>query len=42
MSRVVANWPEPLGSWLLGIMGAGLMAYGFYQMLQAKYRDIPT
>ena len=40
--RVVANWPEPFGSWLLGITGAGLMAYGFFQILQAKYRDIPT
>jgi hypothetical protein len=40
--RVVANWPAPVGSWLLGAIGAGLVAYGFYQVLHAKYREIPT
>ena len=40
--RVVANWPEPLGSWLLGFVGAGLLAYGAFQVLNAKYRSIRT
>ena len=40
--RVVANWPEPLGSWLLAGMGAGLLAYGAFQALNAKYRSIRT
>lgn len=38
--RIVANWPEPLGSWLLGSVGAGLLAYGVFQALNAKYRAI--
>ncbi len=40
--RVVANWPEPFGSWLLGGVGAGLLAYGIFQALNAKYRAIRT
>jgi hypothetical protein len=40
--RVVADWPEPLGSWLLGAVGAGLLAYGAFQALNAKYRVIRT
>jgi hypothetical protein len=38
--RVVANWPEPLGTLLLAAMGAGLLAYGAFQVLNAKYRAI--
>jgi hypothetical protein len=38
--RIVANWPEPLGSWLLAGVGAGLLAYGAFQALNAKYRAI--
>lgn len=40
--RIVANWPEPLGSWLLAGVGAGLLAYGVFQALNAKYRTIRT
>jgi len=38
--RLVASWPEPLGSWLLAGVGAGLLAYGAFQVLNAKYRAI--
>jgi hypothetical protein len=38
--RLVANWPEPLGSWLLAGVGAGLLAYGVFQALNAKYRSM--
>lgn len=40
--RIVASWPGPLGSWLLAGMGAGLLAYGIFQALNAKYRTIRT
>lgn len=40
--RLVANWPEPLGSWILAAVGAGLLAYGVFQGLNAKYRTIRT
>lgn len=40
--RIVANWPDPLGSWLLAGVGAGLLAYGVFQALNAKYRTIRT
>jgi hypothetical protein len=40
--RIVASWPEPLGSWLLAGVGAGLLAYGVFQGLNAKYRAIRT
>lgn len=40
--RIAANWPEPLGSWVLGGVGAGLLAYGVFQALNAKYRHIRT
>jgi hypothetical protein len=40
--RIVASWPDPLGSWLLGGVGAGLLAYGVFQALNAKYRTIRT
>ena len=32
--------PEPFGSWLLGATGLGLIAYGFYEVLQARYRTV--
>ena len=31
---------QDYGAWLLGIMGAGLAAYGIYAFVQAKYRRI--
>lgn len=40
--RIAASWPEPLGSWLLAGVGAGLLAYGGLQALNAKYRTIRT
>jgi hypothetical protein len=40
--RIVADWPEPFGSWLLAGVGAGLLAYGVFQALNAKYRTIRT
>ena len=40
--RIVANWPDPLGSWLLAGVGAGLLFYGAFQVLNAKYRTIRT
>ena len=38
--RVFASPPEPFGALLLGFTGAGLAMYGFYQVLQARYRAI--
>jgi hypothetical protein len=29
---------QPLGQWLLAIVGLGLLAYGIFQFVQAKYR----
>jgi len=40
--RVVANWQEPVGSWMLAGIGAGLVAYGAFQALNARYRQIRT
>lgn len=40
--RLAADWPEPLGSWILAGVGAGLLAYGVFQALNAKYRSIRT
>jgi hypothetical protein len=33
---------QPYGPWLLGIVGAGLAAYGFYSFVAARYRRIHT
>ena len=40
--RVVANWQEPVGSWMLAGIGAGLIAYGAFQAINARYREIRT
>lgn len=40
--RIAASWPDPLGSWILAGVGAGLLAYGVFQGLNAKYRTIRT
>lgn len=40
--RVVANWQEPVGTWMLAVIGAGLVAYGAFQALNARYREIRT
>jgi hypothetical protein len=31
---------QPLGNWLLGIVAVGLVAYGAYEVVQARYRVI--
>jgi hypothetical protein len=33
---------SPYGSWLLGIVAAGLFAFGIYSLLEAAYRRIDT
>jgi hypothetical protein len=38
--RVLGYPPEPFGSWLLGATGLGLLAYGLYELLQARYRTV--
>jgi hypothetical protein len=38
--RAFSTPPDPFGTILLAFTGAGLAAYGFYQILQARYRDI--
>jgi hypothetical protein len=40
--RIAADWPEPLGSWILAGVGVGLLSYGIFQALNAKYRTIRT
>lgn len=31
---------QPFGSWLLGIVALGLIAYSFYSLIEARYRQI--
>ncbi|WP_325034750.1 DUF1206 domain-containing protein [Nostoc sp. 'Lobaria pulmonaria (5183) cyanobiont'] len=31
---------QPNGAWLLGIMALGLIAYGIYTIIQARYRRV--
>lgn len=38
---LVAIAAQPQGPWLLGLMAAGLIAYGIYAELEARYRRIP-
>jgi hypothetical protein len=38
--RVLAAQPGDLGRWLLGVTAAGFAAYGFYQLLLARYLRI--
>jgi hypothetical protein len=38
---LVAIAAQPQGPWLLGLMGAGLIAYGLYAEVEARYRRIP-
>ncbi|NMG09716.1 DUF1206 domain-containing protein [Brasilonema sp. UFV-L1] len=33
---------QPLGPWLLGIVALGLVAYGVYMVIQARYRQVVT
>jgi hypothetical protein len=38
--RALAAQPDGLGPWLLGMTAAGFIAYGFYQMVHARYLQI--
>jgi hypothetical protein len=38
--RVLAAQPGDLGRWLLGVTAAGFAAYGFYQIILARYLHI--
>jgi hypothetical protein len=38
--RTLGSQPGDLGRWLLGIAAAGFIAYGFYQMIHARYLRI--
>jgi hypothetical protein len=38
--RLIAAQPGELGHWLLGTTAAGFMAYGFYQLVHARYLRI--
>jgi hypothetical protein len=40
LMRILAAQPGELGDWMLGIMAAGLIAYGFYQLVHARYLRI--
>ncbi|MBD6614356.1 DUF1206 domain-containing protein [Komarekiella sp. 'clone 1'] len=31
---------QPFGSWILGVVASGLIAYGIYSVIQARYRHI--
>lgn len=33
---------QPYGSWVLGIVACGLISYGLYYVVQARYRNIGT
>jgi hypothetical protein len=38
--RVLAGQPGALGRWLMGVTAAGFVAYGFYQIIHARYLHI--
>jgi hypothetical protein len=38
--RTLGAQPGDLGRWLLGVAAAGFIAYGFYQMIHARYLRI--
>lgn len=38
--RTLAEQPGELGTWLLGVIAAGLVAYGFYEIIHARYLRI--
>jgi hypothetical protein len=38
--RTLAAQPGALGQWLLGVTAAGFVAYGFYEMIHARYLHI--
>jgi len=38
--RTLADQPGALGRWLLGVAAAGFVAYGFYEIIHARYLHI--
>jgi uncharacterized protein DUF1206 len=36
-SRWTAEQPGALGRWLVGMTAAGFVAYGFYEIIHARY-----
>ena len=38
--RTLAAQPGGLGRWLLGVTAAGFVAYGFYEIIHARYLHI--
>ena len=38
--RTLAGQPGGLGRWLFGVTAAGFVAYGFYQIIHARYLHI--
>ena len=38
--RTLGRQPGDLGTWLLGVTAAGLVAYGFYEIIHARYLRI--
>jgi hypothetical protein len=38
--RRLAAQPGGLGRWLLGVTAAGFVAYGFYEIIHARYLHI--
>jgi len=33
---------QPNGPWILGVVAVGLVAYGIYMVIQARYRSLVT
>ena len=38
--RTLAGYPGALGHWLVGVTAAGFVAYGFYEIIHARYLHI--
>jgi hypothetical protein len=39
-SALVALLQQPFGPWLLGLVALGLIAYGVYSFVEARYRRL--
>jgi hypothetical protein len=35
-------WAQPASKWLLGTVALGLVAYGVFALIEARYRFIPS
>ena len=43
MGDVLAQlWAQPAAPWLLGAVALGLVAYGVFALIEARYRFIPS